>query len=152
MVRTPSSRPSYSGRRWVAEIIRRHDGFTVSISDWRGRDDLSIAHERSIVTGAPAVTSARLPRRDQSVAEGYGYEITGSDVWAAYECTIKAAEKSDAAADVRARIRQAAGTSGSRSRGPKKQANDRELYDRVGRTTRMVGARGLEPTHRRHLC
>jgi hypothetical protein len=42
----------------------------------------------------------------QWLAEGYGYEITGADVWAAYDYTIKAAEKRDAAADVRARIRQ----------------------------------------------
>jgi hypothetical protein len=42
----------------------------------------------------------------QWLAEGYGYEITGADVWAAYDYTIKAAEKIDAAADVRARIRQ----------------------------------------------
>jgi tetratricopeptide (TPR) repeat protein len=40
------------------------------------------------------------------LAEGHGYEITGADVWAAYDYTIKAAEKRDAAADVRARIRQ----------------------------------------------
>jgi hypothetical protein len=42
----------------------------------------------------------------QWLAEGYRYEITGADVWAAYDYTIKAAEKRDAAADVRARIRQ----------------------------------------------
>lgn len=42
----------------------------------------------------------------QWLAEGYGYEITGADVWAAYDYTIKAAERTDAASDVRARIRE----------------------------------------------
>jgi hypothetical protein len=42
----------------------------------------------------------------QWLAEGYGYEITGADVWAAYDYTIKAAEKRDASADVRARVRE----------------------------------------------
>ncbi len=36
--------------------------------------------------------------------EGYGYEITGADVWAAYDSTIKAAEKSGSSVEVRARI------------------------------------------------
>jgi hypothetical protein len=43
------------------------------------------------------------------LAEGHGYEITGADVWAAYDYTIKAAEKRDAAADVRERIRDVVG-------------------------------------------
>jgi len=42
------------------------------------------------------------------LAEGYGYEITGADVWAAYSDTVKAAEKIDAADSVRARITQLA--------------------------------------------
>ena len=45
----------------------------------------------------------------QWLAEGYGYEITGADVWAAYDYTIKAAERTDATAEVRARIREVVG-------------------------------------------
>ena len=41
--------------------------------------------------------------------QGYGYEITGADVWAAYDSTIKAAEKNGGAADVRARIKKLVG-------------------------------------------
>ena len=39
------------------------------------------------------------------LAEGYGYEITGADVWAAYTHTMKAAEKAGRAEEVRDRIR-----------------------------------------------
>jgi hypothetical protein len=42
------------------------------------------------------------------LAEGYGYEITGADVWVAYSDTVKAAEKIDGADMVRARIKQLA--------------------------------------------
>jgi hypothetical protein len=37
--------------------------------------------------------------------EGYGYEITGADVWAAYSETMKAAERKGSAAETRERIR-----------------------------------------------
>jgi len=40
------------------------------------------------------------------LVQGYGYEITGADVWAAYSSTMKAAETSGNARDVRERIRQ----------------------------------------------
>ena len=39
------------------------------------------------------------------LAEGYGYEITGADVWAAYTHTMKAAEQAGRAGEVRDRIR-----------------------------------------------
>ena len=39
------------------------------------------------------------------LVEGYGYEISGTDVWAAYTHTMKAAEKAARAAEVRDRIR-----------------------------------------------
>jgi tetratricopeptide (TPR) repeat protein len=39
------------------------------------------------------------------LAEGYGYEITGADVWAAYMNTMKAAEQAGRAGEVRDRIR-----------------------------------------------
>lgn len=39
------------------------------------------------------------------LVEGYGYEITGADVWAAYANTMKAAEKAGRAGEVRERIR-----------------------------------------------
>jgi hypothetical protein len=42
------------------------------------------------------------------LVEGYGYEITGADVWAAYSDTVKAAEKINAEDSVRARITQLA--------------------------------------------
>lgn len=38
--------------------------------------------------------------------QGYGYEITGADVWAAYSNTIKAAERLDRRDEVRDRIRE----------------------------------------------
>jgi hypothetical protein len=40
------------------------------------------------------------------LVHGYGYEITGADVWAAYASTVNAAEKNGTAAEVRARIKQ----------------------------------------------
>ena len=39
------------------------------------------------------------------LAEGYGYEITGADVWAAYTNTMKAAEQAGRAGEARDRIR-----------------------------------------------
>ena len=36
---------------------------------------------------------------------GYGYEITSTDVWAAYTNTIKAASNAPAADEIRSRIR-----------------------------------------------
>ena len=39
------------------------------------------------------------------LTEGYGYEITGADVWAAYGETMKAAEQQGSAAETRERIR-----------------------------------------------
>ena len=38
------------------------------------------------------------------LVEGYGYEITGLDVWAAYGSTMKAAERAGRAGEVRERI------------------------------------------------
>jgi hypothetical protein len=38
--------------------------------------------------------------------QGYGYEITGADVWAAYSHTLKAAERCGDANAVRQRIRE----------------------------------------------
>lgn len=40
------------------------------------------------------------------LVQGYGYEITGADVWAAYDETMKAAEKCGSSAEVRARVAQ----------------------------------------------
>jgi len=39
------------------------------------------------------------------LVEGYGYEITGADVWAAYTNTMKAAERAGRAGEVRDQIR-----------------------------------------------
>jgi len=41
----------------------------------------------------------------QWLADGYGYEITGADVWAAYDSAIKAAEKNGGAGEMRELIR-----------------------------------------------
>jgi hypothetical protein len=38
--------------------------------------------------------------------QGYGYEITGADVWAAYGCTMKAAEKRGGGVETRACTRE----------------------------------------------
>jgi hypothetical protein len=50
------------------------------------------------------------------LVEGYGYEITGADVWAAYSSTMKAAEKNGTVVETGARIRKlvAGETSGER--------------------------------------
>jgi hypothetical protein len=40
------------------------------------------------------------------LAKGFGYEVTGSDVWAAFSSTVAAAECKGRAPEVRARIRQ----------------------------------------------
>jgi hypothetical protein len=50
------------------------------------------------------------------LAQGYGYDITSADVWAAYAATMKAAESAGSVAETRERIRQlvAAETFGER--------------------------------------
>jgi hypothetical protein len=45
---------------------------------------------------------ARFRRR--WLVEGYGYDITGGDVWAAYSSTLRAAEKAGVVAETRERI------------------------------------------------
>jgi hypothetical protein len=40
------------------------------------------------------------------LVQGYGYDITGADVWTAYTATMKAAESAGSVADTRERIRQ----------------------------------------------
>lgn len=40
------------------------------------------------------------------LVEGYGYEITGADVWAAYSSTMKAAETNGTADEVHARVKK----------------------------------------------
>ncbi len=47
------------------------------------------------------------------IAEGYGYEITGLDVWSAYRSTLEAAERLDNTALVKERIRNLAASKGS---------------------------------------
>jgi hypothetical protein len=46
------------------------------------------------------------------LVRGYGYEITGADVWAAYSSTMKAAEKSGTAGEVREHIKKMVGDAG----------------------------------------
>ncbi len=41
----------------------------------------------------------------QWLVQGYGYEITGADVWAAYSSTMKAAEKSGTVTETRERVK-----------------------------------------------
>jgi hypothetical protein len=43
------------------------------------------------------------------LAQGYGYEITEADAWAAYENTLRAAQKLGQAGQVRGRIRELVG-------------------------------------------
>ena len=38
-------------------------------------------------------------------AQGYGYEITGADVWDAYRATLAAAERHGSSAEVKERVR-----------------------------------------------
>lgn len=45
------------------------------------------------------------------LVQGYGYEITGPDVWAAYASTLKAAEKNGTARETRERIKKMVGES-----------------------------------------
>jgi len=40
------------------------------------------------------------------LVQGYGYEITGADVWAAYDATLAAAERQGRGAEVRERVRK----------------------------------------------
>jgi hypothetical protein len=59
------------------------------------------------------------------LVQGYGYEITSADVWAAYSCTLKAAEKNGTAGEVRERIKKMVG--GERPGGFVARILDREL-------------------------
>ena len=43
------------------------------------------------------------------LVQGYGYEITGADVWAAYSSALKAAERNGTASDVRERVKKMVG-------------------------------------------
>jgi hypothetical protein len=43
------------------------------------------------------------------LVQGYGYEITGADVWAAYSCTMKAAERNGKVREVRERLKRMVG-------------------------------------------
>jgi hypothetical protein len=57
------------------------------------------AHRRPAFAVEAGLTALRW------LVEGYGYEITGADVWAAYTNTMTAAEKAGRAREVRDRIR-----------------------------------------------
>jgi hypothetical protein len=46
------------------------------------------------------------------LAQGYGYEVTGADVWAAYSHTIQAAERLGRRDEVRKCIRELVPTAG----------------------------------------
>jgi hypothetical protein len=48
----------------------------------------------------------------QGFVQGYGYDVTGADVWLAYSSTIKAAQTRGNSAEVRDRIRQIIATEG----------------------------------------
>ena len=50
------------------------------------------------------------------LVQGYGYEITGVDVWEAYRATLAAAERHGSAADVRERVRQMVAAEGAGER------------------------------------
>jgi hypothetical protein len=67
-----------------------------------------------------ATTTAQLEKRPAFAVEAgqlalhwlaaaHAYEINGADVWAAHDYTIKAAQRTGGAADVRTRIRQIVG-------------------------------------------
>ena len=43
------------------------------------------------------------------LVQGYGYEITGADVWAAYSSTMKAAERNGSTGEIRERIKKLVG-------------------------------------------
>ena len=47
------------------------------------------------------------------LSNGFGYELTGADVWAAYSATIAAAERRDNVHEVQERIRQIISTEGA---------------------------------------
>ena len=47
------------------------------------------------------------------LSNGFGYEVTGADVWAAYSATIAAAERTDNVHEVQQRIRQIISTEGA---------------------------------------
>lgn len=64
------------------------------------------------------------------LVEGYGYEITGLDVWAAYSSAMKAAAKTGSIAETRERIKSLVA---SQPRGFVAQVLGRELGIRVER-------------------
>ncbi|MBK6463027.1 MAG: hypothetical protein IPF92_18770 [Myxococcales bacterium] len=50
------------------------------------------------------------------LVQGYGYEITGADVWDAYRATLAAAERHGSAAEVRERVRKLVAAEGAGER------------------------------------
>ena len=57
-----------------------------------------------VVSAAAAKTDAGLGALDW-IAQGYGYELTNADVWAAYAPAKEAADRLGAGAEFRARLR-----------------------------------------------
>jgi hypothetical protein len=82
-----------------------------------GRDIPLVEGDQPVVAGRPVLfgvarrISGALGARSLGCmchrdADGFGYEVTGADVWAAYSDTIAAAERKGNVLAVRERIRQ----------------------------------------------
>jgi hypothetical protein len=61
---------------------------------------------RDVAARQPAFATAAGLLALHWLLEGYGYEITGADVWAAYDSTIKAAERAGSSGEMRERIKK----------------------------------------------
>ena len=69
----------------------------------RGRSPAPVATSPRANPTSPAVPGSSPLRW---LAKGYGYEVTGADVWSAYANTMQAAERSDRVAETRERIKE----------------------------------------------
>ena len=56
--------------------------------------------------GAPCSWSVSRLLALEWLIEGYGYDVTGADVWAAYSSTLAAAERLGTSAEAKKRIRE----------------------------------------------
>jgi hypothetical protein len=67
---------------------------------------------RDLAEGQPAFAAAVGLLAVERLAQGYGYDITAADVWAAYQHTMRAAEFTGRSVEARERIRQLVASEG----------------------------------------
>ena len=71
-----------------------------------GPDGPRAGHESDFADTQPAFALGAGLLALHWLVQGYGYEITGADVWTAYSSTMKAAKKNGNVAEIRERVKK----------------------------------------------